>query len=237
MTKTITIIAIIAVILLLIVAFIFSRKNNCKIEKMTTLGRSSLPSYAPINAPYIKPQILKNLISEDRCKQIIEYAKGRLFDSEVVSGKDERIRNSKQCWIAKDSPLVKDIFEYASKLYNIPLENAEDLQVVRYLPNQYFKEHHDGCCDNNDKCKEFLNKSGQRILTILIYLNKDFQDGYTYFPNLNLKIKTDPGNAIVFYPTATGTDQCHPLALHSGTPVTSGEKWVANLWFHDKKFR
>lgn len=230
------IIVIIIVILLFVLAFILARRKKCKREKMAQIEKSRLPSYANMNDPYINPQILKNLISVDHCNQIIAYAKGKLIDSEVVSGKDENVRNSKQCWIPKNSPLVKGIFEKASQMFNIPLENAEDLQVVRYLPNQYFKEHHDGCCDDNDKCKEFIDKTGQRILTILIYLNNDFQDGHTYFPKLNLKIKTDPGNAIVFYPTATGTDKCHPLALHSGTPVTSGEKWVANLWFHDKKF-
>ena len=154
----------------------------------------------------------------------------------MVGGKIDNVRNSKQHWIVKNDELVKPIFERVSKMFNIPFENAEDLQVVRYLPNQYYREHHDSCCDNNKACTTFLSKGGQRILTVLIYLNDDFTDGHTYFKNLDMKLKVPSGDAIVFFPLAKNTSKCHPLALHAGMPVTSGEKWIANLWFREHKF-
>ena len=127
--------------------------------------------------------------------------------------------------------MVKPLFEKISQMYKIPFENAEDLQVIRYLPSQYYKEHHDSCCDDNSQCQEFVRRGGQRTITVLIYLNNEFGDGNTYFKNLDLKLKPPTGDAIVFFPLAKDTDKCHPYALHAGLPVTSGEKWVANLWF------
>lgn len=204
------------------------------IYKMTTSSRQL--AYTNINDPYDKPFVLENVLTKDQCQEIMNHAREKLFESEVVGGKDQSIRNSMQYWIPKNDPLVKHIFEAMSKRFNIPFENAEELQVVRYLPDQYYNEHHDACCDDNDKCKEFVKRGGQRKLTILIYLNDQFEEGNTYFKNLDLKMKAKPGDAIVFYPLAKNSSYCHPLALHAGMPVKSGEKWIANVWFRERKF-
>lgn len=192
--------------------------------------------YASINSPYIEPEIINNVISQNECNDIISYARNKLFDSEILSGKNDKIRNSKQCWIPKTEPLAKNIIQNLAQKYKIPFDNAEDLQVVRYLPGQYFNEHHDACCDDNDYCINFTKHHGQRILTVLIYLNNDFTEGETYFKNLNLKLKPKVGDGITFYPLAKGSKKCHPKALHAGLPVTSGEKWVCNVWFRENKW-
>lgn len=192
--------------------------------------------YANNNDPFRKPFILNNFITPQKCKQIINYANDKLFDSEVIGGKHKEIRNSQQCWIPKNNSIVIPMFQKVSQMFNIPVENAEDLQVVRYRPNQYYNEHHDACCDDDDNCKRFISRGGQRKLTVLVYLNNDFGEGHTNFPNLNIKVKPKVGDAVVFFPLADGTSKCHPLSLHAGMPVTSGEKWVANLWFREGNF-
>lgn len=192
--------------------------------------------YTDIDAAYVKPFVIKNFITQNDCHQIMNYAGGRLEDSEIIGGKVKSVRNSQQCWIPKNNPLAKPIFERVSRMYNIPFENAEDLQVVRYLPNQYYNEHHDSCCDSNSQCDNFAKRGGQRIITVLIYLNSGFADGETYFKNLDLKVKPPAGDAIVFFPLAQNSNKCHPLALHAGMPVTSGTKWIANVWFRERRF-
>jgi prolyl 4-hydroxylase len=192
--------------------------------------------YASNEDQYIKPFIVNDILTSTECKEIIEFCKDKLVDSEVVGGKHHNIRNSKQCWISKSNVIVKNLFEKVGSMFNIPVENAEDLQVVRYQPNQYYNEHHDSCCDENEKCKEFAKRGGQRRLTVLIYLNDGFEGGLTKFKNLDLQMKAPIGSAIVFYPLALNKNICHPLALHAGMPVSEGEKWVANLWFRESKF-
>jgi len=186
--------------------------------------------------PYTMPFVIDNFISDAERKYIIEQSVDKLVDSKIVSGKNNLVRNSQQNWLPKTDTVIREIFDRASRTFNLPIENAEDLQVVRYKPGQYYNEHHDSCCDNNKHCQSFIKKGGQRILTILIYLNDDFEDGQTYFKNLNQKFKVKPGGAIVFYPLASDSNKCHPKALHAGLPVSSGEKWIANLWFRERKF-
>jgi len=192
--------------------------------------------YADINDAYIRPAVLSNVLTRDQCNEIINYCTDKLVDSEVVGGKYAAIRNSKQTWISKNDPLVKPLFEKIAKQYNLRFDQAEDLQVVRYLPDQYYNEHHDSCCDQNEACKTFAFRGGQRVLTVLIYLNNEFEGGHTYFKNLDLKVKPKTGDAVVFYPLAKGTNRCHPYGLHAGLPVTNGQKWIANLWFRENTF-
>lgn len=230
--QAIIIVLIIILILLLVLLY-------CKIKMSVVLQENfEYPlGYANMTDPYDKPFIIKGFLLPFYCQQIISNAQDKLTDSEVIGGKHPDIRNSQQCWLSKTDPLIRPLFEKISNLFEIPFENAEDLQVVRYLPGQYFNEHHDSCCDGVDKCKEFVARGGQRKLTVLIYLNNEFEGGHTYFRNLDLKLKPATGDAIVFYPLAKGTCFCHPLALHAGMPVDSGIKWVANLWFREKEFK
>ena len=231
--KCIFIIIIIIILIALVVGLLcyFFRKGNNHIN-----DQNYQLAFASNDEPYDKPFMMQKFITPEKCREIIAFASNKLVDSEVIGGKHKNIRNSQQCWISKNSQHVKQMFDYVAQSFNIPFENAEDLQVVRYLPGQYYNEHHDACCDNNEKCMAFVKKGGQRMLTVLIYLNNEFSEGHTYFKNLNLKIKPPTGDAIVFFPLAKGTNKCHPLALHAGMPVTAGEKWIANLWFREHKF-
>lgn len=235
--KKIIVIVIVSIIIILFFALVVGRSREFFSPLSDKKSQNSVPGYANQNDPYIQPFVIQDVLTREQCDKIIEYSRSRLDDSRIMSGKDTRVRNSKQCWIPKNSPMVKGLFDWASGVFKIPVENAEDLQVVRYRPGEYFKEHHDACCDDNKDCQQFIDRSGQRILTILIYLNDQFTDGETYFPNLGIKTKVKPGSAIIFFPTAKNTNQCHPKALHAGLPVSSGEKWVANLWFHERKYQ
>lgn len=230
-------IIIIILIIICCLSLILLNNNVEYFSNVDNMDQLNILNYANTSDQYSSPFILHNLIGKEHIEQIISHATNNLIDSEVVSGKYTEVRNSKQTWINKNNPLAKPIFEYLSKLFNIPFENAEDLQIVRYQPNQYYKDHHDSCCDNVKECHNFVKRGGQRKLTVLIYLNDNFEGGETHFKNLNLKLKAKPGDAIVFYPLANDSSYCHPYALHAGTPVTKGEKWVANVWFRENKFQ
>lgn len=227
-----TILIIIAIILGIIIVILVCKYGTATKEYQI----EPMLGYVNDNNSYDKPFVWNNFITQEMCKAIIAASSNNLRESEVVGGKNKTIRNSQQHWIPKSNPLVRPLFEKVSERFGIPIENAEDLQVVRYQPGQFYGEHHDACCDANEKCIEFVAKGGQRKLTVLIYLNNEFSEGETHFRNLDLKLKVPPGDAIVFYPLARGTNLCHPKALHAGLPVKSGEKWIANLWFRENKF-
>jgi prolyl 4-hydroxylase len=194
-------------------------------------------NYALMTDAYEEPYIINNIINEQEANHIINKSSMQLHDSLILGETlDTKIRKSKSTWLYKDDPIVMKIMIKISNIVKLPLENAEALQVVKYDPNGYYNEHHDSCCDGHELCTEFIKRGGQRIKTILIYLNDEFTEGATNFPVLNKKFKPPKYSAVIFNPLATNSNKCHPKALHAGLPVKSGTKYVANLWFREKVF-
>lgn len=183
------------------------------------------------------PSIYPDFITEDQANHILEMAKYNYKDSIIIGNENtEGIRKSQTYWLNKNDPVAKKIISKVCEINGHKIEQAEDIQVVKYEPNGYYKEHHDSCCDNTDACNEF-NKDGNRIVTMVIYLNDGFQGGSTRFPNLNKEFKPRKYSGILFYPMNKTGDKCHEKSLHAGMPITSGEKYIANVWIRDKNFR
>jgi prolyl 4-hydroxylase len=156
----------------------------------------------------------------------------------VVTGFDTGVRKSKTAWMERDEPVIRDIIQRACLLCNKSLENAEKMQVVKYDPNGYYNAHYDASCDDLPESIEFEKNGGQRLATILIYLNDDFEGGATQFPNLKQDYKAPVDGALFFYSLQTpeSGNQCHPLSLHAGMPVTSGQKYICNIWIREKEY-
>jgi len=162
-----------------------------------------------------------------------------LFTPSTVVGIEgaDPSRTSETAWIKKDDPVARKIFEKASQLSGKPMNCCEDLQVVRYKPGTFYRAHHDSCCDDSKGCADFETRGGQRVATLLVYLNDDFTDGETHFPDHDdLKLKAPPGSAIFFRPMGSDEAKCHPKALHAGLPISSGTKYVCNAWVRENNF-
>jgi prolyl 4-hydroxylase len=185
------------------------------------------------------PVVVDSVLTKDDCRYLMEKANSLFKPSSVVgvNGQDPS-RTSETAWISKDDPVAKKVFAKACEMTGKPMGCCEDLQVVRYKPGTYYKAHHDSCCDGSDACQEFETKGGQRVGTMLVYLNDEFTDGETHFPDHGgVKMKTPPGSAIFFRPLANDTPKCHPKALHAGLPISSGTKYVCNAWVREEDFK
>ena len=229
------------IILLLVIVILLLFTNLTPYNRLNNNEFFTVYDYASMDDLYDEPYIINNIITEEEAKYIIDKATVNFHDSLVLDnsteGKlDTDTRKSKTAWMHKDDPIIYNIMTRIANIVNLPLENSESLQVVKYEANGYYKHHHDSCCDDNNSCVEFTKNGGQRIKTVLIYLNDDFIEGSTDFPVLNKKIKAPKYGAVVFNPLAKDSNKCHPKALHAGLPVESGIKYVANLWFRESKF-
>ncbi len=201
-------------------------------------NHSSVRGFAPATADWEAPQIINGVLTPEESKQIIDKATP-MFTRSTTVGQDSPsdTRTSDTAWIPKSDPLAQKVLLKACELTGKTLDHCEDLQVVRYVPGTYYKEHHDSCCESDTKCTLFQQRGGQRIGTLLVYLNNDFTDGETYFPTTNQKFKADSGSAVFFRPLGKDDDRCHPNALHAGLPVASGVKYVCNAWVREKPFQ
>ncbi len=192
--------------------------------------------YSDEKDAYILPKVHSDFITDEEREYILEKANGSFEDSVIISGKDDNVRKSKTFWISREDPVAKSIIKRVCDLTGVSHKNAEKLQVVQYQPNGYYREHHDAACDPGKESYEFEQNGGQRKVTMLLYLSDGFEGGSTRFPNLDLELKPEKNSGILFYPLQRDGDKCHPNALHAGMPVTSGEKYIANVWLREKPF-
>jgi len=110
---------------------------------------------------------------------------------------------------------------------------AEDLVVLHYKPGERYYAHCDGFLPDLPEQAAEIDLKGQRIRTILVYLNDDYEDGETYFLFPDKKIKLKTGDALIFENiTEEGDPDEH--SVHEGLPVKIGQKWLASKWIRDK---
>ena len=229
---------IIQLIIILIIVFAFYQIYHYirKLFSQKLTPQFKGRGYSTIDADYIKPVLYPDFITPYENRYIIEMATPMFADSVLVSGTIENVRKSQTAWLNRDDPVVSKIIKRVCNLTNLPFKNAEKMQVVKYEPNGYYNAHYDASCDDRPECVEFEKNGGQRVITMLIYLNDDCEGGESDFPKLRIKCKPQQNAGLLFYSLEKNGNLCHPLSLHAGTPVLSGNKYIANIWLREKEY-
>jgi prolyl 4-hydroxylase len=116
-----------------------------------------------------------------------------------------------------------------------PIEHGEGLQVLNYPTGAQSTPHFDYLMQTNAGNRASVARSGQRVATLIVYLNDVPGGGETCFDHLGLSIIPRRGQA-VYFEYANRHGHTDPLSLHSGAPVTRGEKWIATKWIRQRPF-
>lgn len=183
--------------------------------------------------------VFGSLLADDECEALIELARPRLARSETVqteTGGSEvnPVRTSSGMFFAREeNPLCARIEARIAQLLDWPIENGEGLQVLHYLPGAEYKPHHDYFDPAKAGTPAILARGGQRVATLVMYLNAPAKGGATSFPDVGLEVAPIKGNGVFF-----SYDRPHPMTrtLHGGAPVIEGEKWVATKWLRERRF-
>ncbi len=184
--------------------------------------------------------VLGNLLSHDECDAIIESAKPRLARSltvQTTTGGEELNpdRTSNGMFFARgQTPEVTAVEQRIARLVQWPVENGEGLQVLHYRPGAEYKPHYDYFDPAEPGTPTILKRGGQRVATLVMYLNEPTRGGGTTFPDVGLEVAPVRGHAVFF-----SYDRPHPSTrtLHGGAPVLEGEKWVATKWLREGEFK
>ncbi len=183
-----------------------------------------------------------NVISKEECEQLIELSKPKLHRSttvENVSGKAEHHKNRTSYgtfFQINETPLIERIDRRVSELMQLPVLNGEGLQILHYQIGGEYKPHFDYFSPKATGSRLHLAHGGQRVATLILYLNNVEEGGETIFPEINLKIIPAQGNAVYFAYT-NSKNQVDPLTLHGGCPVLKGEKYIATKWMRQNEYR
>ena len=182
--------------------------------------------------------VIDDFIDECSCEHIVELSKDKYERAKVCGDKKGQFSNGrtgKNCWITHDEDLITlEIADRISELVGIPLENAESFQSIYYDKGQEYRIHYDSWdLDNSPKMKRSFKTGGQRLLTVLGYLNDVEKGGGTRFSKLNKVVQAKKGRIVIFQNVEFGTNKKHIKSQHAGMPVIEGEKYAFNLWFRE----
>jgi prolyl 4-hydroxylase len=184
--------------------------------------------------------VFGNLLTAAECDELMALARPRLERSETVdtsTGGSEvnAARTSDGMFFERGEHLVITRLERRiAGLLNWPVEYGEGLQILRYRPGARYEPHYDYFDPEKAGTPRILERGGQRVGTLVMYLNTPERGGSTTFPDAGLEVAPVRGSAVFF-----SYDRPHPSTrtLHGGAPVLAGEKWVATKWLREGVFR
>jgi len=127
-------------------------------------------------------------------------------------------------WVA-ETPLLHAINRRFAAASGTEVAAGEPLQVLRYRPGQEYKPHFDAIAATDN----------QRVLTMITYLNADYEAGETLFITSGLRVSGAVGDVLMFR-NADGEGRPDPHSQHAGLPVTRGEKLIASRWIRQHRF-
>lgn len=182
-----------------------------------------------------------NLLSDDECDLLISQSRDKLQRSSVVNASTGAYdihphRTSSGTYFRRgENELLQRIEKRIAELVDCPVERGEPIQVLHYEPGGEYKPHFDYFDPAHPGNKDVLAQGGQRVGTLIMYLNDVTSGGSTVFPEIGLDVLPRKGHAVYFaYCDEAGALDAR--TLHGGSPVDSGEKWIATKWFRQQAY-
>jgi len=184
--------------------------------------------------------LLHDVLTTRECDQMIKLSETFGYTEDAAVSMARNMRQNENCvWIA-DDPLCDTLFERCRGLLPPEVQGGEVCgfnarwRLYKYGPLDRFKPHIDGSWPGSG-----LDASGKLVrdrygdrwsqLTIVFYLNDDFEGGETRFfyptgvgnQHRVAEMKATRGGAVCFYHGE------HPQSpLHEGGLVTAGTKYI-----------
>lgn len=184
-----------------------------------------------MNLRFPRITVFENFMSFDECELLMDMAEPRLTRSKTMNKEgtnfiEHEVRTSSGAAFPKgENDFIEMLDMRAAKLLNWPVERGEAYQVMKYDVGQEYKPHFDFFMPNTSP--EIMKHGGQRVSSLIIYLNTPKRGGGTLFPEIGLEVVPSAGSAVFFsYPNLFHARN----TLHTGLPVIEGEKWIATKW-------
>ena len=192
-----------------------------------------------LNAPRII--LFGGLLSDEECDEMVRLAEPKLTRSTVVNTATGSYdvhpdRTSRGGHFQRgENELVRRIEARISDLISFPVENGEPIQILHYVPGAEYKPHFDYFDPQLPGNEKVLAMGGQRVATLIMYLNDVEAGGSTVFPEVGIDVLPKKGNAVYFAYT-TEDSQLDARSLHGGSPVQAGAKWIATKWIRQRQY-
>lgn len=197
----------------------------------------------PLEQHHAAPRIftIENFLPRPVCAWLIAQTRKRLEAARVKDpGRGAAAVNAVRTNTgAGFSSLEPDIVLHLARMrvaaaIGMPLMHQEPTNVLHYDPGQEYRPHFDFITAENEHAfASEIAAFGQRVCTVLVYLNEGYEGGETEFPRLDWRYKGKTGDALVFW-NVSAQGERERNALHAGLPVIKGEKWLYSQWVRER---
>jgi prolyl 4-hydroxylase len=188
-----------------------------------------LPNHRPLSDG-LAIHALPGLLSAAECDLLADLSERRLRPALIFHEGQGRfvadpIRDSDAAGfpILAEWPAVHAINRRLARASGTMVAQGETLQVLRYRPGQQYRAHLDA----------LPGLSNQRSLTLLVYLNDDYQGGETRFTRIALSHRGQKGDGLLFV-NCLPDGRPDPISEHAGLAVRSGVKMIASRWIRQR---
>ena len=181
-------------------------------------------------------KLLPEFITPDECKNLIGLIDKDLNESTVALGAERVVddsRKSQTAYLCDCSKQVMALKNKIAKELGVNLNQMEGLQGQKYSKDGYFKEHHDGFDSVN--IKKFGLHSGNRIKTLMIFLNMEMEGGWTTFPAVDRSFMPLTGCALT-WDNLKEDGKLQPAAKHKAERVSFGKKYIVTAWIRENEW-
>lgn len=140
------------------------------------------------------------------------------FVPQVKDIKDDDVFKNEQFFISSQlfGALENTLKHYSTKLYPFAEKNIKSreqtMHLLKYEKSGYLPAHQD-------------QGISTRVLSVLLYLNDDYDGGEITFRQSNITIKPEAGG-LIFFPS-------NFLYVHEVAPVTNGTRYSLPNWYHN----
>jgi prolyl 4-hydroxylase len=219
-----------------------SRFDSQGIEKAS--ANNGLPM--KLNLLHVSPPVLsiENFFTASDCREIqnvlVENAEKKTVEVDSKTFELALSKRTSTSWFCYyDS--VPVLLAKAKHVLGINIYHCEEPQIVRYQNGQEFSWHYD------EVPQPQLDNGGQRLATLLVYLNtveqrggggtifRDLRDGKS-LSNRPLTMQPKMGSALLFFP-AYANGRPDDRTLHKGEVVAKNhEKRIIQMWIHQTNY-
>lgn len=148
---------------------------------------------------------------------------------------DKNIRDTQHVEMGSLFPKIVELFkdtvrEIINPFYNVQISESEIPQILSYGIGGHYCPHVDAESIWQTPDGELIwKKSTDRDLSMVMYLNDDFEGGDFIFPDLKIRIRPEPGMLICF--------PSNHYYKHGVEPVTKGKRYSIVCWAQVKGFQ
>jgi predicted 2-oxoglutarate/Fe(II)-dependent dioxygenase YbiX len=141
---------------------------------------------------------------------------------------DKKTRDTQIISAGPIYPKIEELLKNTVKnvinpFYDVEVTSSEIPQILSYSIGGHYKPHIDGeSIWISPTGEKIWKKSTDRDLTILFFLNDDFEGGDFIFPDLKIRVRPEPGMLVCFPSTHFYT--------HGVEPVTQGKRYSIVTW-------